>query len=672
MQAKKYSTMNLFSIIIPTYNRAHRIRRAIQSVLDQQYISWELIIIDDASTDNTEDVIQPFLSDSRIRYIKNESNQERCVSRNTGIQAANGEYICFLDSDDYHLPHHLESFYNFLKKNDFPKAFLFSNSFNETETGERSDRVCPTFESIDCFTYFLHYTVNPQRWCVHRDILAQESFDPEVTICEDMDTSLRIAAAGFPIHQINERTTVYVAASDSFTHGDTKKWEKELFYLKRIFAKPILKKHLHGKEKRRLLSMCFFQLGQVASIRGEKLNAFTNTFLSILYYPKGYKSGLFKMNMVSLIYNLPFIGKVSRAIFQRKKCISIPLPVNLDKEHQSYMEKFSSYLIREEKLIYKKNAIVTPEGLIGKLGVLNRYSAFNLRGNKDKNFYASFARLFLEQTLVSLKGKSLKRHKIPNKSLVIHTKWFNYGFWLNSALARLLIAEKEGILKDVQLIYPSNWKSISYVNESLQLFPELKINEVPNDELYVCEELYFPEVRQYTGSLNPDHVRLIRDEIPKKLGLLIEEPFRKVYVTRRKRGVRMPENEAEIIAFLAEKGFETVDFDELTFKNQVKLMTETKFLISIHGAGLANINFMQKGTSVLELINEPYAKAEYTFPFWKLGTLNELNYYVQFCPVVDESKSALINQKRTNSNESDYLVNQNILVDLEKLSGSAK
>jgi len=664
--------MNLFSIIIPTYNRAHRIRRAIQSVLDQQYISWELIIIDDASTDNTEDVIQPFLSDSRIRYIKNESNQERCVSRNTGIQAANGEYICFLDSDDYHLPHHLESFYNFLKKNDFPKAFLFSNSFNETETGERSDRVCPTFESIDCFTYFLHYTVNPQRWCVHRDILAQESFDPEVTICEDMDTSLRIAAAGFPIHQINERTTVYVAASDSFTHGDTKKWEKELFYLKRIFAKPILKKHLHGKEKRRLLSMCFFQLGQVASIRGEKLNAFTNTFLSILYYPKGYKSGLFKMNMVSLIYNLPFIGKVSRAIFQRKKCISIPLPVNLDKEHQSYMEKFSSYLIREEKLIYKKNAIVTPEGLIGKLGVLNRYSAFNLRGNKDKNFYASFARLFLEQTLVSLKGKSLKRHKIPNKSLVIHTKWFNYGFWLNSALARLLIAEKEGILKDVQLIYPSNWKSISYVNESLQLFPELKINEVPNDELYVCEELYFPEVRQYTGSLNPDHVRLIRDEIPKKLGLLIEEPFRKVYVTRRKRGVRMPENEAEIIAFLAEKGFETVDFDELTFKNQVKLMTETKFLISIHGAGLANINFMQKGTSVLELINEPYAKAEYTFPFWKLGTLNELNYYVQFCPVVDESKSALINQKRTNSNESDYLVNQNILVDLEKLSGSAK
>jgi glycosyltransferase involved in cell wall biosynthesis len=656
-----------FSIILPTYNRAHRIEKAIKSILEQSFSDWELIIVDDASIDDTEGVIQPYLSDSRIRYIKNESNQERCVSRNTGIQNAKGEYICFLDSDDYHLPDHLERLYTFLQNHQFPKNFTFTNAFNETEERERSDRYCPDFQSVDPFTYFLRYTVNPQRWCVHQAVMLQHLFDPEVTICEDMDTSLRMAAAGIPIHQINELTTIYVAASDSFTHSDSKKWEKELFFLKRIFAKPILKKHLPGKEKRRLLSMCYFHLGQVASIRGEKLNAFTNTFLSILYYPKGYKSGLFKMNLVSLTYNLPLIGKISRAIFQRKKCISIPLPINVDKEHQSYMEKFSSYLIREEKLIYKKNAIVTPEGLIGKLGVLHRYSAFNLRGNKDKNFYASLARLFLEQTLVSLKGKSLKRHKIPNKSLVIHTKWFNYGFWLNSALVRLLIAEKAGILKDVQLIYPSNWKSIPYVNESLQLFPELKIHEVPNDELYVCEELYFPEVRQYTGSLNPDHVRLIRDEIPKKLGLLIEEPFRKIYVTRRKRGVRMPENETEIIAFLAEKGFETVDFDELTFRDQVKLMTETKFLISIHGAGLANINFMQKGTSVLELINEPYAKAEYTFPFWKLGTLNELNYYVQFCHVVDDSKSTLINQKRTNLNESDYLVNQNILVDLKKL-----
>jgi glycosyltransferase involved in cell wall biosynthesis len=295
-----------FSIVLPTYNRAHRINRAIESILEQRYSDWELIIVDDASTDNTEEIIQPYLSDSRICYIKNERNQERCISRNIAVDAAKGDYICFLDSDDYHLPYHLESFYNFLKANNFPKAFLFSNSYNETETGERSDRVCPTFESVDKFTYFLRYTVNPQRWCVHRDILLQESFDPEVTICEDMDTSLRIAAAGFPIHQINERTTVYVAASDSFTHGDTKKWEKELYYLKRIFAKAIFRKYLPGKEKRRLLSMCYFHLAQQTTYTKTKRIKFVSK--SFFLFPAGYNGRTNKILLVTLLYNLPFFG----------------------------------------------------------------------------------------------------------------------------------------------------------------------------------------------------------------------------------------------------------------------------------------------------------------------------------------------------------------------------
>jgi glycosyltransferase involved in cell wall biosynthesis len=299
----------IISVILPTFNRAHRISNAIESILHQTFTNWELIIIDDASTDNTEEVIQPFLSDSRIRYIKNKSNQERCFSRNIGIQAATGEYICFLDSDDYHLPHHLESLNNYLTTNNFPKAFLFSNSYNETENGERSDRVCPPFDSVDRYTYFLRYTANPQRWCVHRDILLEQPFDPNVIICEDMDTSLRIAAAGFPIHQIDERTTVYVAASDSFTHGDSKKWEKELFYLQRIFAKPILKKHLPGKEKRRLLSMCYFHLGQQAFLQSNRKQTWNYLLRSFLFFPKGYNGQTNKIMFVSLLYSVPLIGK---------------------------------------------------------------------------------------------------------------------------------------------------------------------------------------------------------------------------------------------------------------------------------------------------------------------------------------------------------------------------
>jgi glycosyltransferase involved in cell wall biosynthesis len=656
-----------FSVILPTYNRAHRIQRAIESILGQTYSNWELIIVDDASTDYTEQHVVPYLSDTRIRYLKNSVNLERCKSRNLGVKTAIGTYICFLDSDDYHLPNHLETFYEEMNKRNFPEAFLFTNSYNETEAGERSERFCPPYKSSDPCTYFMRYTVNPQRWCVHREVMLKHLFDPEVIICEDMETSLRMVTAGVPVYQINERTTVYVAASDSFTHGDPKKWEKELFYLKRIFSKPQFKKRLPIKEKRRLLSMCYFHLAQTAALRGERKNAFWKTIRSLILFPKGYKPGLNKILFVLILYNFPLVGRLFQKLFRKKTHIQVPLPSNISKEHQALMQPYASYTIQGERIVHLKGALITPEGLIGKYGRLHRYCAFNLRGYADKNFYYPFARLFLEQTLVSLKGKSLIRLYIPGKSLVIHTKWFNYAFWLNSALVRLLLVEKAGLLKDVKLIYPENWERIPYVNESLALFPELKKEILPHDQLYASEELYFPEVRQYTGAINPDHVRMIRDEIPKRLGIQLMTPYRKVYISRKKRGVRMPENEENIIILLKADDFEIIDFDDLNFKEQVQLMTQTKVLISIHGAGMANINFMQKGSTVIELINEPYAKTEYTFPFWKLGTLNELNYHVLFCTVNDKSKTELIGSGNQ-VNEKDYLVNQNVNVEIEKLS----
>src|ERR1051325_3991500 len=83
-----------FSVIIPTYNRADFIRKPIDSVLAQKFSSWELIIVDDGSTDNTGQVVKSF-TDSRIHYVY-QSNQERSAARNTGIKNSKGQYICFL------------------------------------------------------------------------------------------------------------------------------------------------------------------------------------------------------------------------------------------------------------------------------------------------------------------------------------------------------------------------------------------------------------------------------------------------------------------------------------------------------------------------------------------------------------------------------------------------
>ena len=96
------------SVIIPTYNRAHLLDKAIQSVLDQTYEDFEIIVIDDGSTDNTKEVVNSF-NDDRLRYIRLEKNSgTSALPRNTGIRIAQGEYIAFQDDDSLWLPEKLE------------------------------------------------------------------------------------------------------------------------------------------------------------------------------------------------------------------------------------------------------------------------------------------------------------------------------------------------------------------------------------------------------------------------------------------------------------------------------------------------------------------------------------------------------------------------------------
>ena len=97
----------LVSVIIPTYNRSSFLKEAIQSVLNQSYNNFEIIVIDDGSEDETEKVIQSF-NDSRIKYLKREHTGSPAFIRNQGMKIAKGEYIAFLDSDDLWFPHKLK------------------------------------------------------------------------------------------------------------------------------------------------------------------------------------------------------------------------------------------------------------------------------------------------------------------------------------------------------------------------------------------------------------------------------------------------------------------------------------------------------------------------------------------------------------------------------------
>jgi GalNAc5-diNAcBac-PP-undecaprenol beta-1,3-glucosyltransferase len=116
-------TSPFFSIIIPTYNRADLIGQTLDSVRQQVFTDFELLVVDDGSKDNTAEVVRPFLADPRFSYLPKE-NAERGAARNYGLARAKGEYVLFLDSDDLFHPNHLSTLHQAIHAEATPPNFL--------------------------------------------------------------------------------------------------------------------------------------------------------------------------------------------------------------------------------------------------------------------------------------------------------------------------------------------------------------------------------------------------------------------------------------------------------------------------------------------------------------------------------------------------------------------
>lgn len=131
----------LVSVIMPSYNTASFIAESIQSVLAQSYKDWELIIVDDCSPDNTDEIVKPYLSDERIKYLKNEKNSGAAVSRNRALREAKGKWIAFLDSDDLWMPDKLKKQVGFMEKNGY--HFSYTN-YAEIDTEDKRNGITVT------------------------------------------------------------------------------------------------------------------------------------------------------------------------------------------------------------------------------------------------------------------------------------------------------------------------------------------------------------------------------------------------------------------------------------------------------------------------------------------------------------------------------------------------
>lgn len=141
-------TDGLVSVIMPTYNCGKFIAETIESIQAQTYTNWEIVIVDDCSTDNTKEIVDEYIAkDSRIKYHCLETNSGAAVARTKSMELADGEYIAFCDSDDLWMPDKLERQLAFMKENDY--AFSCTAYEQIDEESKPLDRVIKTVKKTD-------------------------------------------------------------------------------------------------------------------------------------------------------------------------------------------------------------------------------------------------------------------------------------------------------------------------------------------------------------------------------------------------------------------------------------------------------------------------------------------------------------------------------------------
>ena len=246
----------LVSVIIPTYNRAVLLQRAVHSVLQQSYSNFVLIIVDDASTDNTKEVIKT-IADSRVILYQHKINQGQNASLNTGLSYSTGEYITFLDSDDEWLPTMLE------KQVD---SLLNDESLGVSYTWAGSTSVDGTLKVSNKFNIegYIYKEALSQGYVSHMITIMVKKvcfdkiglFDINFTNCQDDDICLRLAK-NYKFKLIPEILAIIHSDGDNQITDNSKEYAQGWWKLFNKYEKDIVK-YCGNKTMSKHFEKCFY------------------------------------------------------------------------------------------------------------------------------------------------------------------------------------------------------------------------------------------------------------------------------------------------------------------------------------------------------------------------------------------------------------------------------
>ena len=223
--------MPYFSVVIPVYNKEKFVAKTLKSVLDQTFTDFEIIIVNDGSTDKSEVKILEF-KDSRIQYYS-KKNEGVAVARNFGIEKATSDYICFVDADDFWFPNFLETINHFIAK--LPEQKVFATAIeietkNKTIPAHYSIPTTSDFEIVDFFDASQKECV---LWtssvCIHKSVFEKVgTFDTMIKHGEDTELWIRIGLQ-FPIVFIRRILARYVYDNESVSRNSDYFFESYTF-----------------------------------------------------------------------------------------------------------------------------------------------------------------------------------------------------------------------------------------------------------------------------------------------------------------------------------------------------------------------------------------------------------------------------------------------------------
>jgi len=302
------------TVIIPTYNHAHIISRSIRSVLEQTYRDFELLVVDDASTDNTAEVVASFTED-RIKYIRLDRNSGTpAIPTNEGIKIARGDYIAIQDSDDEWLPSKLEKQMNVFKTTSPNVGVVYTDMWRVSGNGLKEHHHPPRIIPEDGIIYreALGYRVEgigTQTLLIRKECFKKTGlFDERLRMFIDTEFLIRLSKYYY-FHHLPEPLVNYYDTPGSLVHH-YEAWLSAWKLILEKFFEDI-------KKSRRLLAKHYFMIGHYLCSRGEYSHGRSYLMKSIWVYPMRPRS-LFLI-FLSLLFH--------RGYYAISNLMGVPKPV---------------------------------------------------------------------------------------------------------------------------------------------------------------------------------------------------------------------------------------------------------------------------------------------------------------------------------------------------------